>query len=687
MLTAAQFSRLFPFHVILDSQMRIVSVGGVLARICPTAVPGVAFGECFSLVRIGVASGHPFDREYILSQQNTLFVFRTSASQVMLRFQALVLDSPERFAFVGSPWVRKPNELAALGLVMSDFALHDSTVDLLQLIQTATVSVRDAKDLAARLELQRNDLEELIASANVPILGVDRQGFITEWNRASERLFGVARDAALGRTLESQTAGLRPRERVAALVHKSLDGRSAGEIECSLIAAAGRLSQIRMSGSPRHGVDGEVVGALLICHDITALAEYRKELEERVAARTTELSKANADLSRAMSAKDDFLSAMSHELRTPLNAVLGLSESLLEGVYGPLTDRHTKSLGTIAESGHHLLTLINDLLDIAKLGAGKMELSLGDVSVSDLCATSVRLVIQQALAKHISVRVISDEAVDSLVTDARRLKQVLVNLLSNAVKFTNNGGSVVLEVCGRSDDGLVAFTVHDTGIGISAEDLKRLFVPFTQIDSRLSRQYSGTGLGLTLVRRLSLLLGGDVSVMSEPGVGSRFTVTVPWVTPSNAAESRSNTASVTAGGESGSVGSSAGPLILVVDDDIPTQETVSDYLISNGYTVVAASNGLEGVRSAKLREPRLILMDTQMPGMNGLDATRELRAIRAFDATPIVALTSGAMAGDRERCLEAGANAYFSKPVHLKELLSTIDSLLKAPSARREATP
>ena len=670
MLTHAQFSRLFPFHFILDSQMRIVSVGGVLGRICPDAVPGSPFEKCFSLFRIGLSKDQPFDRDFILQQQATLFIFKTSASHLMLRFQVVILQDPERFAFLGSPWVRKPNELSALHIVLSDFALHDSTVDLLQLIQTANVSVRDAKDMAARLELQRNDLEELVASANVPILGIDSGGLVMQWNRAAERLFGVTKAQAMGAEFAARFVDSVSRERAAQLIVQNLAGHPVSEVECALMGSGGRLTQVMFSGSPRHGPDGRVIGALLVCHDITAIAEHRAELERRVADRTVELSKANAELSRAMRAKDDFLSAMSHELRTPLNAVLGLSESLLEGVYGSLTERQARSLSTISESGHHLLTLINDLLDIAKLGAGKMELALAETSIRELCSGCVRLVLPQAKRQNITVNIIHDESVDSIETDPRRLKQVLVNLLSNAVKFTHDGGRVVLEVRGRASDGLVAITVEDTGIGIAAEDLKRLFVPFTQIDSGLSRQYAGTGLGLTLVRRIAELLGGEVSVASEVGVGSRFTITVPW-------KSTVGRAVATPARDTERAPPDSGHLVLIVDDDPATQMTVTDYLTTNGFRVATAGNGLEGVRSAKLREPRLILMDVQMPIMSGLDATRELRAIPAFDSTPIVALTSSAMTGDRERCLEAGANDYLSKPVQLKELLSTIRALLK----------
>ena len=678
MLSYLQFAKLFPFHFVLDRSMRIVSVGPVLVRVCPKAAIGAHFSHAFTLDRFGLSKNVVFDAEFICKQALTLFIFKTADASLSLRCQVVILDDPELYVFLGSPWVRKANELAAMHLTLSDFALHDSTVDLLQLMQTSYVSVRDAKELAKRLELQRDDIQGMIDSANAPIFGLDLQGCVTEWNRATEAILSTTKTDALGKQFVEHYVDHQSRERVVRLANEVAAGKSSDDLECTLMGSSGKPVLMLLSGSPRHGPDGGVVGMILIGKNITSLVEYRTELETTVAERTAALENANAQLSGALRAKDDFLSAMSHELRTPLNAILGLSESLLEGVYGAINDRQVQSLTMIAESGGHLLALINDLLDLAKVGAGKMEVSVAETSIRELCAASVRFVQQQADKKKIVTTITWDPAVEMVVTDPRRMLQVLVNLLSNAVKFTPDGGRIVLSVTGRPEQRVVALAVADTGIGISEADLAGLFVPFKQIDSKLSRKYSGTGLGLNLVRRLTELLGGQVSIQSKLGVGSTFTITIPWDPPQVDAgdgTSRAHRESL-ADAQGIAMAGVTGPLVLIVDDDHTNQTMLTDYLLSNGFRVATASNGVEGIRSARLRLPRVILMDMQMPVMNGLEAMRELRSASAFDQVPIIALTSNAMPGDRDLCLEAGANAYLSKPIQLRELVNTIRKAL-----------
>ena len=240
------------------------------------------------------------------------------------------------------------------------------------------------------------------------------------------------------------------------------------------------------------------------------------------------LRQSRDDLARAARLKDEFLANISHELRTPLNAILGRAEVLAEAIYGPLNERQLRSVAGIAESGRHLLDLINDLLDIAKIEANKLDIQQEPVSVADLCEASMRMVGEAAVKKGLKLSSNLDPQVAMISGDPRRLKQILVNLLANAVKFTPAGGSIGLEVCGDREAGTVTFTVWDTGIGIAEADLPRLFRPFEQLDSKLSRQYEGTGLGLSLVARLTELHGGRVGVVSAPDQGSRFSVTLPW---------------------------------------------------------------------------------------------------------------------------------------------------------------
>ncbi|HRJ75436.1 MAG TPA: ATP-binding protein, partial [Anaerolineales bacterium] len=376
------------------------------------------------------------------------------------------------------------------------------------------------------------------------------------------------------------------------------------------------------------------------------------------------------EMENALKVKDEFLANMSHELRTPLNAILGISESLEEQMIGKLNEKQQKYVGIIKESGKHLLDLINDILDISKIEAGRMELTFQPIGVEKLCQASLRMIKELAQKKKIQVSFKVHGEVATIMGDERRLKQVLVNLLSNAVKFTEENNKIGLEVRGYPQRNEVTFSVWDTGIGISEEDLKYLFKPFVQLDAGLAREFQGTGLGLALVAQMVRLHGGSVSVKSKVGKGSMFIITLPWE-----AEEQNAPAKVT--GElvlpnQKSDEKRKGTILLVEDTDIIVS-LVKDYLTYKGYEVIVAYNGREGIYFAKDKRPDLILMDVMMPIMNGIDATIEIRKDKNLSRIPIIALTALAMPGDHERCLQAGMTDYMSKPVQLNELIEIIE--------------
>jgi PAS domain S-box-containing protein len=413
---------------------------------------------------------------------------------------------------------------------------------------------------------------------------------------------------------------------------------------------------------------------------VIEIAEERNLLAKRVEERTSDLSRANSNLARALRVKDEFLANMSHELRTPLNAILGLSESLSEQTAGPLNEKQQKYLNTISESGHHLLSLINDILDLAKIEAGQITLDINKVDVNSVSQASLRMIKQLAQKKNLDVSVEIDENLGLMWADERRLKQMIVNLLSNAVKFTPEGGKLGLQIHGDQDENKVSFTVWDTGIGIKQSDFERLFQPFVQLDSGLARESSGTGLGLALVAQMARLHGGSVSVGSEAGKGSRFTIVLPWE-PALAPDVVERM-KVTGKFSAIRPGQDQQTILLVED----TQEVVMmirDYLEIAGYKVATAQDGLDGIAQAKFTHPDLILMDVQMPRMDGLEATKKLRQEPEFRYTPIIALTALAMPNDRDRCIAAGMDEYISKPVNLRGLVKLIQNYL---SVREEKT-
>ncbi|NTV63813.1 MAG: response regulator [Oscillochloris sp.] len=393
------------------------------------------------------------------------------------------------------------------------------------------------------------------------------------------------------------------------------------------------------------------------------------------------------EMACVVQAKDAFLSTMSHELRTPLSAILGLSESLSDEIYGPLTTPQRQVLSTIQQSGGHLLTLINDILDMAKIDAGKLDLQIDRFLVSEVCQASLRMIHDAAYAKGVQVSFGLDNPQLTLSADPRRLKQILFKLLSNAVKFTPEGGHVSLTVSVDPEHTAIRFAVRDTGIGISAVAINQLFMPFSQLDSRLSRQYEGSGIGLALVRQMVDLHGGSVQVESQGvhGQGSCFTVSLPWQESGLQLPTvleRDAYAQIRTPRCSAQQPQAA---ILLVEDNISSSTAIREYLSYHGYAVVVAYNGSEGLQIAREQLPALILMDIQMPVLDGLEATRQLRADATFARTPIIALTALAMPGDRERCLEAGANAYLTKPIGLRVLLATIQQYLQKEGVTRTA--
>jgi signal transduction histidine kinase len=405
------------------------------------------------------------------------------------------------------------------------------------------------------------------------------------------------------------------------------------------------------------------------------LAKEHTLLAQRVEERTTELSQTNLQLTQALRVKDEFLTSMSHELRTPLNAILGMSEILREGVYGTLNEQQLNSVSIVQESGRHLLALINDILDVSRIEADKLQLHLTLVPVQPVCEASLRFVQSAAQKKNITISVQIDLEDAVVQADERRLKQILVNLLTNAVKFTPNNGKIGLIISTHQADQQIRFSVWDTGIGISQADIDRIFEPFVQLDSRLSRQYEGTGLGLALVYLLTEMHGGKITVESKLGRGSQFTVSLPWQEDQPQPHHPSSPPADPEAQEPLNLAVDP-PLILLAEDNLPNVEVMSSYLSAKGYRIITANDGAEAVKYAKKLYPDLILMDVHMPEMDGLEAIKIIRNISALSNTPIIALTALAMPGDKERCLAAGANDYLSKPVSLRSLTIAIENNL-----------
>ena len=461
--------------------------------------------------------------------------------------------------------------------------------------------------------------------------------------------------------------------------------------------------------------------------DARQLSEQMKQVEyrnEEVELAKAALEEKAAQLALSARYKSEFLANMSHELRTPLNSLLILAQMLAENPASNLTPKQIEYAQTIYAAGNDLLALINDVLDLAKVESGTVTLNIATEPLPELRDYLDRAFRQVGHDKGLQFRIsMQRDLPPAILTDAKRLRQILKNLLSNAFKFTPKG-AVSLEIAmvtsgwttghpvlGEARE-VMAFSVIDTGIGIAPDVQEIIFEAFQQADGTTSRQYGGTGLGLSISSKLSHLLGGEIKVQSSPGKGSTFTLYLPLVEKAEDRHRRKNDAGIDgdsladrmpadpfqgssqpvpdettlfAPDEIGEALSGvdkmmpelAGRKVLLVDDDIRNIFALTTVLEEQGMKVMNAENGLNGIETLKNNpEIELILMDMMMPGLDGYDTIRAMRGLECFRGVPIIGVSAKAMKGDREKCIEAGASDYISKPVNVDHLISLIRTWL-----------
>jgi len=499
----------------------------------------------------------------------------------------------------------------------------------------------------------------ILDSASYSIFSTDPDGVIQTFNPAAERMLGYEAEEVIGVVtpvmfhradeLKARALALGARLGYAvpdgfpALTVLASEGRT-DENEWTYVRRDGTEFPVLLSVTVLQDEAGNVTGFLGIADDITA----RKDAERR-------LREASAAAEAASRAKSQFLANMSHELRTPLNAVIGYSEMLEEDAVEEGNEQAANDLQRIKAAGRHLLQLINDVLDLSKVEAGRVELCRESVDVRSLVAdvaTTVRPLVARK-ENRLDVRI--GEDVGSLDTDLTRLRQVLFNLLSNAAKFTEKG-TIRLEAFRR--DGALFFAVEDTGIGMTPDQLLRVFEPFSQADESTTRKFGGTGLGLAICKEYCKLLGGEIEVHSEPGQGSRFTIRFSAAAPAASAPP------VPA--------SARGDTVLVIDDSEEVRELVSRILGREGYRVVAASGGEQGLELARSERPLAILLDVIMPSMDGWSVLSALKADPELADIPVVLQT---MTEDRQMGFALGAAEFIVKPVDRERLVSVLDDL------------
>jgi signal transduction histidine kinase len=411
----------------------------------------------------------------------------------------------------------------------------------------------------------------------------------------------------------------------------------------------------------------------------TSLVEAKQELERinaRLIKATATAEEMAAEAERANTAKSQFLANMSHEIRTPMNAIIGFSEVLEEE---PLTGQQKEYVKMILDSSRHLLELINGILDFSKIEAGRMRAETVECDIRALLANIESLMNPSAKQKQLEFKIDCTEDVpDTIVTDPAKLRQCIINLVSNAIKFTEQGYvKLTARQTAKDDKPFVEFEITDTGIGIPADKLDILFESFTQADGSTTRKYGGTGLGLAITKQLADLMGGNITVESEAGKGSTFRLVIP----ANTADGRHNDYENFAASQEveKEAETSFSGRVLVAEDSATNQVLIKPLLEKLGFVVTIAQNGLEVIEAVKNQHFELILMDMQMPEMNGYNATKKLRGLGV--KTPIIAMTANVDEEDKEECLRAGCDDYISKPIDRTHLLKVINGHLGAVSA------
>lgn len=601
-------------------------------------------------------------------------------------------------------------------LYIDDFEPRNWTqreIDFLILLSSQAAFIIEKFKLIEDITATKNYLKNVLDNSADMIVTTDSDRRIVEFNKGASRILGYTREEMVGTKVES--LWIRPEERNEILELMDKYGY-VSNYETQLKDRNGNTVDISLTLSYIGNGNGGKTGTVGISKDITekkklekAIDERNRELQElnerlevKVVERTAELRKANKELEKANMLKSKFIATMSHELRTPLNSILGFSELLMEGALDPIAEKQKRYATNIYNSGSHLLQLINNILDIAKIESGKIELNYESFSVQN-AVTEVESVIRPlANRKKQDLELNISDQTELIKADKVKFKQILYNLLSNAVKFTPDHGKIMLDAeiidDSSTDAGVSAMkllqlhntflrlSVTDTGIGIRKEDHDRIFAEFEQVDSSYSRRYEGTGLGLSLTKKLVELHGGEIRVESEEGKGSKFIVTMPLVDKATVMERLEEAGDIDktpydhieeAGGRKG-----GGPLILVVEDDMATSELMTLYLVQGGYRVARAYNGDEAISRAYKLKPFAIILDIMLPGKDGWEILQEMKSDPELKEIPVII---SSIIDNYELGFALGASDYLVKPVDKKSLFEKLNGLSLARKKARKA--
>ncbi len=576
--------------------------------------------------------------------------------------------------------------------IVSVTALRDAQDNIIGYLligtdNTARKHVEAAQALLdQRLRDQQFYTRSLIESNIDALMATDPRGTITDVNCQMVALTGRRRDELIGAPCKNFFTDP---VRADAAIKQVLAANKVSDYELTVRAQNGEETVVSYNAVTFYDRDHRLQGVFAAARDVTERKRFERALQEK-----------NIELEHASRMKSEFLATMSHELRTPLNAIIGFSEALKDGLMGQMSDIQHEYIGDIFSSGQHLLSLINDILDLSKVEAGMMAIELEAVDLHELLLNSQSIVREMAVSQRIHLEFDVGDNLGQPQLDMRKTKQIVYNLLSNAVKFSAVGGRVTLRArrVARSAVGTLpgAWPVHsfplndngyeefleicvsDYGIGISQENMTKLFQPFSQIDSSLARKFEGTGLGLAMVKQLAELHGGTVAVASAEGEGARFAVWLPLRTPLQSAASLAG-----AGAAKPAPAPTAERIALVVEDDERAADLVRLLLEEEGFTVLRAATAEAALLLAPQQTLSLITLDLHLPGIDGWEFLLQIRENSALAHVPVVLIAGPA---EHNMALSGGAAAVLQKPISRSQLKATLANLGLHPAPERTHT-
>ena len=588
-------------------------------------------------------------------------------------------------SYYGSPLISADNKPLGLVSIMDTEPMDIDPLSepLLKIVASRIALELERLNSEQELREQRDFNDTVVEAAGNVIVILDTSGRIVKFNRAAEEMTGFSRKELIGQPIWDWVIPEEQKPGVQNVFDQLMQGNTgiAGRYINDWMVSDGSRRTLDWRNTIILDEHGTATHLVALGYDITEririedeLRQLNVNLEARVDERTHELTLASNQADAANQAKSNFLSNMSHEIRSPLAAIIGFSESLATDDFNE--QERKKISSTIVRNGKHLLQVINDILDLSKIEAGQLEVELINVSIFMLLGEVDSLVGMNARDKGLEFKFNYDFPLpESIVTDPTYLKQILINLCSNAIKFTHEG-RIDIDVSCDSDFRQLQIVVSDSGIGMTAEEASRVFDPFSQADSSITRKYGGTGLGLSISNKLAKALNGSLTCESRKDQGSRFTVTV-----ANQDENEvviiNRLEDVSLYYDEKSTQAVIKPLagsILLVEDSPDNQQLISMFIHKTGAQITIAENGKQAIEKAQAGEFDLILMDMQMPVMDGLEAMRQLRA--SGYKRPIVSLTANVMLSDRQKCEAAGADDYLVKPIELHKFYHVLNTYL-----------